>query len=163
MRAADAMTPTLEVGSVGDIPVDWLLDGGTRCVMFDLDNTCVPRGSDEAPAGMADMMAGLRGLGMATCVVSNNFRARRVREAAAALGCDHAFWAMNPLPFALLGAMRKAGVDDPAACVMVGDQPHTDVLAGNLAGMRTVLVRPQDPGAKPLYAKAMRRLFDGRR
>ena len=38
--------------------------------------------------------------------------------------------------------MRRAGVG-PEATVMIGDQVFTDVAAGNLAGVRTVLVRPQ--------------------
>ena len=38
--------------------------------------------------------------------------------------------------------MRAAGVG-PEATVMIGDQVFTDVVAGNLAGVRTILVRPQ--------------------
>lgn len=38
--------------------------------------------------------------------------------------------------------MEAAG-EGPEHTVMVGDQVFTDVVAGNLAGVRTILVRPQ--------------------
>jgi predicted HAD superfamily phosphohydrolase YqeG len=38
--------------------------------------------------------------------------------------------------------MARMGVG-PEQTVIVGDQIFTDILAGNLAGVRTILVRPQ--------------------
>jgi predicted HAD superfamily phosphohydrolase YqeG len=49
---------------------------------------------------------------------------------------------MKPAPFAVRAALRKMGVDASHA-ILIGDQVYTDVVAGNLAGVRTVLVRPQ--------------------
>ena len=48
-------------------------------------------------------------------------------------------WA-KPHPEAFLAAMAAVGVDDPAACVFVGDRPYDDVYGAKRAGMRGVLV-----------------------
>jgi predicted HAD superfamily phosphohydrolase YqeG len=49
---------------------------------------------------------------------------------------------MKPLPFAVWAALRREGAT-PEEAVLVGDQLYTDMAAGNLAGVRTILVRPQ--------------------
>ena len=49
---------------------------------------------------------------------------------------------MKPFPFAVRHALRKMGVTADEA-VLIGDQVYTDICAGNLAGVRTILVRPQ--------------------
>ena len=48
-------------------------------------------------------------------------------------------WA-KPHPGAFRAAMAAVGVDDPAACVFVGDRPYDDVHGAKRAGMRAVLV-----------------------
>jgi putative hydrolase of the HAD superfamily len=48
-------------------------------------------------------------------------------------------WA-KPHPEAFRAAMRALGVDDPAACVFVGDRPFSDVHGAKRAGMRAVLI-----------------------
>lgn len=48
-------------------------------------------------------------------------------------------WA-KPHPEAFRAAMAAVGVDDPAACVFVGDRPYDDVHGAKSAGMRAVLI-----------------------
>ena len=48
-------------------------------------------------------------------------------------------WA-KPHPEAFRAVMRALNVDDPAACVFVGDRPFSDVHGAKRAGMRAVLV-----------------------
>jgi len=49
--------------------------------------------------------------------------------------------AAKPLPFAFRRAVQL--LNTPASrCVVVGDQLFMDILGGNLAGMRTILVKP---------------------
>ena len=64
---------------------------------------------------------------------------------------------MKPAPFALERAMEMAQ-EAPEATVMVGDQVFTDVVAGNLAGVRTVLVRPQS--RRDLWYTQVFRVFE---
>ena len=50
--------------------------------------------------------------------------------------------AMKPAPFAVRRALGLMGARAGEA-VLIGDQVFTDVMAGNLAGVRTILVEPQ--------------------
>ena len=84
----------------------------------------------------------MRAQGIKPCVVSNNFHGSQVERSARELGCEVVHHAMKPAPFALRRALSLMGATADEA-VMIGDQVFTDVVAGNLAGVRTILVRPQ--------------------
>ena len=115
---------------------------GVRLVLLDRDNTCVPRDASEPPAEVMAWLARARAAGLTVCLVSNNFHSSQVGATARLMGCEVVDHAMKPAPFALRRAMRMHAVM-PGEAVMIGDQVFTDVVAGNLARVRTVLVRPQ--------------------
>ena len=152
---------TQEVGAIQEIDIASLAADGVRCVLVDRDNTCVPRGQSDAPDEVVAWFCGLRDAGIVPCIVSNNFRDSHIRKTANQLGCGFVALAWKPMPFALHTVLRILKFD-PSETVMIGDQCYTDIVAGNLIGMRTILVRPQDPDAEPRYTKMMRRLFDRR-
>ena len=108
---------TRYVSSVDLIDVDALAAAGVRLVLLDRDNTCIPRDT-------------------------NNYHSTEVAATACELGCPVVDHAMKPAPFSAWVAMARMGVG-PEQTVIVGDQVFTDILAGNLAGVRTILVRPQ--------------------
>ncbi|MBM6676885.1 YqeG family HAD IIIA-type phosphatase [Olsenella uli] len=133
---------TRYVASLPKVSVEDLVADGVRLVLLDRDNTCVPRDAAEPPAEVMAWLARAREAGLGLCLVSNNFHSAQVRGSAERMGMDVVDHAMKPLPFALVRAMRLMGAV-PGETVMIGDQVFTDVAAGNLAGVRTVLVRPQ--------------------
>jgi Predicted hydrolase of the HAD superfamily len=49
--------------------------------------------------------------------------------------------AVKPLPFVIMNHIREENID-PKQVLFVGDQVMTDVLAGNMAQLKTVLVKP---------------------
>ena len=128
--------------AITDVDVDELAASGVRCVLFDRDNTVVPRDTGVAPESVMDWICRVREAGIALCMVSNNFHSQQVEASAAELGCAVVHHAMKPAPFAVRRALAIVGVDASEA-VLVGDQVFTDVMAGNLAGVRTILVEPQ--------------------
>lgn len=128
--------------AITDVDVDELAASGVRCVLFDRDNTVVPRDTGVAPADVRDWICRVREVGIALCMVSNNFHSQQVEASAAELGCAVVHHAMKPAPFAVRRALALVGVDASEA-VLIGDQVFTDVMAGNLAGVRTILVEPQ--------------------
>lgn len=128
--------------AITDVDVDELAASGVRCVLFDRDNTVVPRDTGVAPADVMDWICRVREAGIALCMVSNNFHSQQVEASAAELGCAVVHHAMKPAPFAVRRALAIVGVDASEA-VLIGDQVFTDVMAGNLAGVRTILVEPQ--------------------
>ena len=128
--------------AITDVDVDELAASGVRCVLFDRDNTVVPRDTGVAPADVMDWICRVREAGIALCMVSNNFHSQQVEASAAELGCAVVHHAMKPAPFAVRRALAIVGVDASEA-ELIGDQVFTDVMAGNLAGVRTILVEPQ--------------------
>ena len=50
----------------------------------------------------------------------------------------------KPHPESFHAAMRAVGVDDPSACVFVGDRPYDDISGAKAVGMRAVLVPHSD-------------------
>lgn len=128
--------------AITDVDVDELAASGVRCVLFDRDNTVVPRDTGVAPGLVMDWICRVREAGIALCMVSNNFHSQQVEASAAELGCAVVHHAMKPAPFAVRRALALVGVDASEA-VLIGDQVFTDVMAGNLAGVRTILVEPQ--------------------
>ena len=128
--------------TITDVDVDELAASGVRCVLFDRDNTVVPRDTGVAPESVMDWICRVREAGIALCMVSNNFHSQQVEASAAELGCAVVHHAMKPAPFAVRRALAIVGVDASEA-VLIGDQVFTDVMAGNLAGVRTILVEPQ--------------------
>lgn len=128
--------------AITDVNVEELLSLGVRCVLFDRDNTVVPRDTGVAPAEVMEWISRVRAAGIALCMVSNNFHTQQVEASAADLGCAVVHHAMKPAPFAVRRALLLVGVEAREA-VLIGDQVFTDVMAGNLAGVRTILVEPQ--------------------
>lgn len=139
------------------VSVEDLVADGVRLVLLDRDNTCVPRDATEPPAEVMAWLERAREAGVGLCLVSNNFHSSQVRGSAEHMGMEVVDHAMKPLPFALVRAMRLMGAV-PGETVMIGDQVFTDVVAGNLAGVRTVLVRPQS--RKDLWYTHIFRVFE---
>ena len=115
--------------------------GGIRGILFDIDNTLVPH---DAPADRrsAALIRRLKSMGFSVTIVSNN-EEPRVREFAALTGPAYLFRACKPLPFGIWKAIRDMGLPKKAV-LLIGDQILTDILGANLAGIRSLLVRPID-------------------
>lgn len=134
--------PWRREADVASIDVDGLVDAGVRCVLIDRDNTIVSRDTKQAPKSALAWLDALRAAGIKVCMVSNNFHSREVEESARELGCKVVHHAMKPAPCAVRRALKLMGATADEA-VLVGDQVFTDVMAGNLAGVRPILVDPQ--------------------
>lgn len=135
------LTPMRYVENVTVVDLDEQRRAGKRALLLDRDNTIVPRDTKVVPNEVARWLRQARDLGFALCFVSNNW-ARNVRPDAEAFGAALVSRAAKPLPFALWHALRKLGVGRDEA-LLLGDQVFTDLLGGKLAGIDTVLVRPQ--------------------
>lgn len=134
--------PYRYVARIDYIDLDELYSQGIRCILFDRDNTVVPRDSKVAPPEIMAWFDRARDLGMYICMVSNNIHSAAVEASATKLKSDVIHHAMKPFPCSIKAALRRGGVEAQQS-VMIGDQVMTDVIAGNLAGVRTILVRPQ--------------------
>jgi len=100
------------------------------------------------------LFAGLRARGVRVGVLSNTIWSRAYHERIFARDgvlhlIDGAVYTSEiahakPHRAAFLAAMAAVGVDDPGACVYVGDRPFEDVHGAQRAGMRALLVPHSD-------------------
>jgi len=100
------------------------------------------------------LFTGLRDRGVRVGVLSNTIWSRDYHERVFARDgvlslVDGAVYTSEiahakPHPQAFRAAMAAVGVDDPAACVYVGDRPFEDVHGAQRVGMRAVLVPHSD-------------------
>ena len=132
--------PTFWLNSVLMIDEDFLRENRVEALVLDLDNTLSMHGDPVPEDGVEDWLDKMRGLGIKMRVVSNNTN-RRVAPLAARLGLEFTANGAKPLTFGITRAMKAMGADRNVTLV-VGDQIFTDIIAGNLRGVRTVLVEP---------------------
>jgi len=152
------LVATRYVARLDLVDLETLWQDGIRFLMVDRDNTCMPRDTMRIPAAIIRWFEEAHRLGFATCLVSNNFHGHDVEGSAELLQSSVIHHAMKPVPFALEHAMRKEGFSAQES-ILIGDQVFTDVVAGNLAGVRTILVRPQS--RSDLWYTQILRIFEG--
>jgi HAD superfamily phosphatase (TIGR01668 family) len=126
--------------SVADIDLDELQRRGIDTLLVDLDNTLLPRNSEEVTQFARDWANVTAEKGFKVCIVSNNWH-ERVAAVASTLGFALVAKALKPLPFAFWIALRRVGSTRSKSAV-VGDQMFTDIAGGKLLGLTTVLVTP---------------------
>lgn len=128
--------------STYEIDFDKLYAEGYRAVIFDIDNTLVPHGA-PADARACALFAHLKELGFSCMLLSNN-KEPRVKMFNDAVQVSYIYKANKPNPANYRKAMELMGTDT-ANTVFVGDQIFTDVYGANLAGIRSILVKPIHP------------------
>lgn len=124
------------------IDFDRLYDRGYRGVIFDIDNTLVPHGAPADERALS-LFAHLKELGFRCLLLSNN-RESRVKQFNDAVQVDYIYKAGKPKTSAYRRAMERLGTGRTNT-LFVGDQIFTDVCGANLAGIRTILVKPIHP------------------
>ena len=134
------LTPHLQLGSVLEIDAEMLSALGVEGLLLDFDGTLMDYYGDGFRPEVVAWVGQMLREGVRLCVLSNG-RGKRVRPLAERLGLQCVGFAGKPLPFGLHAGMRKLGLDRTRVA-MVGDQVFADVLAGRLAGVFTILVRP---------------------
>lgn len=132
--------PTFHLKNVLVINKEFLEKNGVTALVLDMDNTLSMHGNPCAEAGVSGWLDEMRALGIKMRVVSNNTN-KRVAPLAAKLGLPFTANGAKPLTFGITRAMKAMNAKKSETLV-IGDQIFTDIMAGNLKGVRTVLVEP---------------------
>ncbi len=128
--------------STYEIDFDRLYGEGYRGIIFDIDNTLVPHGA-PADERACKLFAHLKELGYQCMLLSNN-KEPRVKMFNDAVNVSYIFKAGKPKTANYKKAMEQMGTTTENT-LFVGDQIFTDVYGANLAGIRTILVKPIHP------------------
>lgn len=148
------LSPHLRVESVLELDVERLREMELDALLLDVDCTLKSYRSEELSDEVSAWLRGLQAAGIGLCLVSNGL-GRRIERLAARLDVPFVAKAAKPLPFGLRAALRKTGFD-PRRTAMVGDQLFADVIAGRLAGLTSILVRPIRPEEEPWFTRLKR-------
>jgi HAD superfamily phosphatase (TIGR01668 family) len=147
------VTPHRRVDHVLDLSADWLKSRGRTGLLLDVDSTLKDHGAAEIPAAVVDWMQSLRADGLKLCLLSNG-KPQRIAPLANGLGIPFVAKAFKPLPLGCHKALRLLELDANQTAI-VGDQLFADVMAGRLAKLLTVLVRPTSP-VEPWWTRLKR-------
>lgn len=150
------LKPDLRIDSVVQLDPARLRDLNLDALLLDVDCTLKPYRSETLEPGVENWLNDLRGAGIRVCLVSNG-QAGRIRRLGEALRLPVVCQACKPLPFGCRAALRRIGADQRRAA-MVGDQLFADVMAGRLAGLVCILVRPIHPEQEPWFTRIKRPL-----
>jgi len=150
------VTPDLQLDSVLDLDVPRLCSLGLDTLLLDVDCTLKSYRAEGPGPDVEAWLAGLRGAGIGLCLISNG-RAARIRRVAEHLGLPVVCQACKPLPFGCRAALRRMGSDWRRTAI-VGDQLFADIMAGRLAGLTCILVRPIHPEEEHWYTRMKRPL-----
>lgn len=135
-----SLLPTMIIDHVTQLTPAFLAEKDIRLLMLDFDNTIVPYTTNEPTAQMKDWLKVMIDADISVCVVSNSHN-DRVKIFCEKYGLDCITHAKKPASKGIDRCIRRYGLDRKS-CALAGDQIFTDTLGGNLAGVRTILVKP---------------------
>lgn len=138
----EAFYPGEWLDSTYQIPWEQWYEKKIRGVIFDVDNTLVPHGAPADERATA-LFHKLHGMGIGTCLLSNN-KEPRVASFAAQVDSPYIYKAGKPSVKNYKKAMERMNTS-PDTTLFVGDQLFTDVYGANRAGIYSVLVKPINP------------------
>jgi len=147
------LTPHLQLNSISDLSPEHLHSVNRVGLLLDVDCTLKDHGAPTFPPSTVEWIQLMRSSGLRMCLLSNG-KARRIEPLARTLQIPFVAKAFKPFPFGCRAALRL--LDLPSQqCAIVGDQIFADVLAGQLARLFTVLVRPTSP-IEPIWTRIKR-------
>lgn len=132
--------PDMYQKSIYHIDYDKLLDDGIKCLLFDLDNTCVPFKDKEPNKKLIDLFETLKDMGFKIIIFSNATR-KRIKPFKTVLNVDCLATAGKPRKKSFLKILKLFNYDLSDVAI-IGDQLYKDILGGNRVGIKTILVNP---------------------
>ncbi|MCC6126194.1 MAG: YqeG family HAD IIIA-type phosphatase [Pirellulales bacterium] len=148
------LQPHYCVKSVLELTPERLREWGIEALLLDVDCTLKRYPQKDVDPEIDGWLADLRESGIRCCIVSNG-REKRIKPFAAQLGLPFVAKALKPFTGGVKDAMRKISAS-PSQTAIIGDQLFADIIAGRLAGIRTILVEPIHPEEEPWYTRIKR-------
>ena len=147
--------PDMYQKSIYHINYEKLSEDGIKCLLFDLDNTCVPFKDTEPNKKLMDLFEMLKDMGFRVIIFSNASK-KRITPFKNGLNVDCSASSKKPNTNKLVKIMKMFKYD-LSDVVLIGDQLYTDILCGNKVGIKTILVNPMSKDDLP-FTKIFRGL-----
>ncbi len=136
----DNFIPDIYQKSIYHIDYEKLLDDGIKCILFDLDNTCIPY-KDKAPnKKLIELFEMLKDMDFKLIIFSNAPK-RRIAPFKKVLNVDCLARARKPGKKNFLKVLKLFNYELSDVAI-IGDQLYKDILGGNKIGIKTILVNP---------------------
>lgn len=148
--------PTFYAQSISEVTPEFIHACGCSAVLADIDNTLSHVDAPDAVPEAVKWMLRMQQAGVALALISNN-DPPRVEPFAEKYSVAFICHAQKPKPNGFHVIARQLGRKS-CDCLVVGDQLFTDILGGNAAGMRTVIVPPLCEAEDPKPFRKRRRL-----
>jgi hypothetical protein len=148
--------PAFTADSILDIDAATLLDAGITHLIFDLDQTLVPRRSNILTPAYRQHLANLQRAGL-TILIGTNSR-RDITELSRLLGVPvirPVWFSVKPRSSFYARLLRETGTT-AEHLAMAGDHILNDVIGPNRAGFTTILVRALTQRPTPLQRGYLR-------
>lgn len=132
--------PDVYQKSIYSINYDKLKENGIKCLLFDLDNTCVPYVDRKPTKKLKNLFDKLQYDGFKVIIFSNSPKERLIpfkKE----LNVDCCPKASKPRKTKFIKILKTYNYDMSEVAI-IGDQLMTDIYGGNKVGIMTILVNP---------------------
>ena len=113
---------------------------GLKGLILDVDDTIVGSADIEVSEAVCEWVNSLKPL-YPIWLVSNNFNQQRIQAIGDQLGLPYRSRASKPSLRVIRQVLAEMNLP-PAQVAMVGDRLLTDIVAGNRAGMFSILIQP---------------------
>jgi len=132
--------PDIYCKSIYTIDYNKLLDRGIKCLLFDLDNTCIPYIDKTPTKELKEHFDKLKDMGFKVIIFSNSPK-ERLEPFKKNLNVDCCAKAKKPRKKSFLKVLKMYNLNLPNIA-LIGDQLVTDIYGGNKVGITTILVNP---------------------
>lgn len=132
--------PDMYQKSIYTINYNKLIEHGIKCLLFDLDNTCVPYIDRVPTKKLKNHFNKLQELGFKIIIFSNSPK-ERLKPFKKELNVDCCPNAKKPRKAKFIKVLKTYNYDLSEVAI-IGDQLVTDIYGGNKVGIMTIFVNP---------------------
>jgi len=148
--------PDMYQKSIYTINYEKLKQNGIKCLLFDLDNTCIPYKEKKPSKKLKNLFEELQDMGFKVILFSNAPK-RRLEPFKKELLVDCSPNSRKPSKKSFLKVLEKFGFELSEVAI-IGDQLYTDIYGGNKVGITTILVNSMS--TKDMFFTKFRRILE---
>ena len=150
--------PDRRIRTIFDLDLAELKENGIQGLIYDLDNTLLPWGSNEIEDLVVQHLDAVNRLDLRLGILSNDHGTERA-ILAERIPTEHIIYrAQKPHYLGFLKMQERLGLP-PKQLAMIGDQIFTDIWGANRLGIFSILVDPCGPDIDEFSVK-VRRFFE---